>query len=112
MAYRSPSWTFPPIYWTQPGSPIKLAGGSVFETLEIFPNPSNGIFNVTFYSNEIEDYKISIKNLVGQEISSIKLTNVIGEINKKIDMENLSSSVYIIELSNNNYSITKNLIIR
>jgi len=111
-AYRSPSWTNPPIYWTQPGSPIKLAGGSVFETLKIFPNPSNGIFNVTFYSNEIDDYKISIKNLVGQEISSIKLTNVIGEINKKIDTENLSSSVYIIELSNNNYSITKNLIIR
>jgi hypothetical protein len=111
-AYRSPSWTNPPIYWTQPGSPIKIAGGSVFETLEIFPNPSSGVFNLSFYSNEIDDYNISIKNIVGQELTSIKLKNVIGEVNKKIDTENLSSSIYIIELSNNNYSITKNLIIR
>ena len=109
-SYRS--WWTPPIFWTQPGSPIKLAGGSIFESLEIFPNPSKGEFNLSFYSNEIDDYKISIKNIVGQEVSLIKLKNVIGEVNKKINTENLSSSVYIIELSNNNYTITKNLIIK
>jgi hypothetical protein len=111
-AYRSPSWTNPPIYWTQPGSPIKFAGGTVFKTLEIFPNPSNGIFNLSFYSNEIDDYIISIKNILGQELSSIALKNVVGEVNKIINIENFSPSAYIIELSNNNYSITKNIIIR
>ena len=93
-----------------------LFTGTIDNISELLDNPNfefidHDIIN-PFYSDKIDDYKISIKNIVGQELSSIKLTNVIGEVNKKINTENLSSSLYIIELSNNNYSITKNLIIK
>ena len=46
-SYRS--WWTSPIFWTQPGQlPIRGEGGTTINNLDVYPNPSRDIFNVTF----------------------------------------------------------------
>ena len=47
-AYRSPTWTAP-IFWNQPGS-IREGGGLSINNLDIYPNPSRDVFNITSVS--------------------------------------------------------------
>ena len=54
-AYRSPTWTAP-IFWTQPGS-IREGGGLSINNLDIYPNPSRDVFNITFNSDEKQDFE-------------------------------------------------------
>ena len=58
-AYRSPTWTAP-IFWTQPGT-IRLDGGSSIANLNVYPNPSRDLFNISFNSEEhMQDLRIRI----------------------------------------------------
>ena len=46
-AYFSLTWT-PLVYWTQPTS--RIEGGTAIANLDVYPNPSRDVFNVTFTS--------------------------------------------------------------
>ena len=51
-AYRSPSWTSL-VYWTQPT--VRIEGGESITNLDVYPNPSRDVFNVTFTSDDVQD---------------------------------------------------------
>ena len=72
-------------------------------TISFFPNPAKD--NVNFVSvNTIE--RISIYNLLGQEVISKKVNS--NEFN--LDISNLSNSTYVVKLINNNKSQSVKLI--
>ena len=51
-SYRS--WWTSPIFWTQPGTlPIRGDGGTTINNLDVYPNPTNDIFNVSFVSEAV-----------------------------------------------------------
>ena len=54
----------PLIYWMQPTS-ARIVGGTEIANLDIFPNPSKDVFNITFTSMNIQNLKIKVLNLVG-----------------------------------------------
>ena len=49
-AYKAPSWTSF-IYFTMPGS-VRLEESSVVNDLDIYPNPSRDVFNISFNTAE------------------------------------------------------------
>ena len=53
--YRSPQWDGP-VIWDQPTS-IRVEGGTAINNLDVYPNPSRDIFNVTFTSEENKTLK-------------------------------------------------------
>ena len=65
-AYNSLAWSSL-IYWTQPAS-NRVEGGSAIANLDVYPNPSRDIFNVTFTSEDAQDLKVRILNVIGEEI--------------------------------------------
>lgn len=60
-------------------------------TLKIFPNPSNGIFQVDIESVKSIEYKITIYDLNGKVIKKVMNTNL-------IDLSNYNKQIFIVEL--------------
>ena len=109
-AYRSPNWTNP-IYWTQPGS-IKLSGGTSINNLDVYPNPSLNIFNISFVSDIEQTVRIKIFNLMGSEIYKEEKENFIGEYIKQINLEKYNKGVYLLEIYTQNGIVNKKLILQ
>jgi len=45
--------------------------------LDVYPNPSRDVFNVTFTSEIIQDLKVRVLNVVGEEVVSEVLENLL-----------------------------------
>ena len=109
-AYRSPTWT-PPIFWTQPGT-IRTNGGSSINNLDIYPNPSRDIFNISFTSDEIQDLGIRIINTIGAEVYREERKEFIGEYTKQISLDNYGKGIYFLEIETNYGVVNKKLILQ
>lgn len=109
-AYKSLTWTSL-IYWTQPIA-IRLGGGSAIANLAIYPNPSRDVFNITFTSETIQDLKVRIVNVIGDELINEDLQQFIGEYTKQISLENNAKGIYFLEIETNEGVINKKLILQ
>ena len=66
-AYRS--WWTSPIFWTQPGTLIRIdSENSTIEDLSIYPNPSRDVFNISFTSEEKQNLKVRLVNVIGEQL--------------------------------------------
>ena len=109
-AYKSPTWTSL-IFWTQPTS-IRLEGGSAIANLDVYPNPSRDVFNITFTSETIQNLKVRIVNVIGEELINENLEQFIGEYTKQIDLSNNAKGIYFLEITTNNGVINKKIILQ
>jgi len=79
----------------------------LYSNISIFPNPTNtGYVNLDTKSNAI--VKVVVYDVLGKQILSKSLNNT----NKRLDVSNLKTGVYILKLSQNNNSTTKKLVIK
>jgi len=106
------SWWTPFIFWTQPGIAIKLEGGAAINNLDIYPNPSRDIFNISFTSADKQDIKVRIMNVVGEVIISEDLQQFIGEYTKQINLSDNAKGIYFLEIETNDGVINKKLILQ
>jgi hypothetical protein len=70
------------------------------ESLDVYPNPNNGKFTVSFNLTEKDNYNLELTNLVGQVVYSEKLSSFEGTYSKTIEIGNYSKGLYTIKLSN------------
>ena len=109
-AYKAPSWTSF-IYWTQPTT-IRLEGGTAINNLDVYPNPSRDIFNVTFTSEDVQDLDVRVLNVVGEVVYTENLEQFVGEYTKAIDLATYTKGVYFLEITTNNGVVNKKLILQ
>ena len=105
--YRSAAWSVP-IFWTQPAS-IRLEGGTAINNVEIYPNPSRDIFNVSFTSIAKQDLRVRIMNVIGEEIVNDNLEQFIGEYTKQINLSDNAKGIYFLEIEMDDGVINKKL---
>ena len=110
-AYRSPTWSSPPVFWTQPGS-LRNSGGRFINNLNIYPNPSRNIFNISFNSDVIQNLRIRIINLLGKELYLEEKQKFIGQYSRIINLDNYEKGIYFLEIENNTGVINKKLILQ
>jgi hypothetical protein len=67
---------------------------------------------VTFTSENIQDLKIRILNLIGEELISDNLEQFIGEYTKQIDLTNNAKGIYFLEIETEDGMINKKLILQ
>jgi len=80
--------------------------------LFIYPNPSRGLFSISFESLEFQDFKISLYNIIGKEIFSDKFVDFSGKYIHKIDLSTNDKGIYILEIETNAGIINKKLILQ
>ena len=98
-----------PIPYTLGGA--KLENSSV-ANLDVYPNPSRDIFNVTFTSEEEQTMTVKVVNMIGEEIFTEELTEFVGQYTKVIDMNNQPKGVYFLEITTSTGGINKKIVLQ
>jgi len=75
-------------------------------TMNVYPNPSNGIINIEFSQNI--DGTITVFDAVGQIVLVEKITST----KQKINLENNERGLYFLQVENNNYKKVINVILQ
>ena len=82
----------------------------VFDNFALYPNPNNGSFTVRFDSHSNNEIKISVNDIRGRQIFSNHFENN-GLFNKSIQLNNLQSGVYLINIQDGENKMTKKFIV-
>jgi hypothetical protein len=80
-------------------------------SLLVFTNPSNGNFTINVDAKNSSNTRISLLNLLGQEVWGETQTLKMGEQDLSIHT-NLSEGVYILRLQNDTEQLLRNIIIK
>ena len=85
------------MFWTQPTS-IRMGEEYGISNLDVYPNPSRDIFNVSFTSEEAQDITVKVINVLGEEIIKDDRKQIKGNYNKTIDLTNYTKGVYLLQI--------------
>ena len=75
----------------------------------IYPNPSKGVFNIQFNSNSNNDINLNVYDMRGRNVHQDTFSNN-GLINETINLENLQSGVYLVEVQDGLKKVTKKIV--
>ena len=98
-----------PVTYTLGGA--RLENSSV-ANLDVYPNPSRDIFNVTFTSEEAQTMTVKVVNMIGEEIFTEELTEFVGQYTKVIDMNTQPKGVYFLEITTSTGGINKKIVLQ
>ncbi|GAB4253753.1 MAG: hypothetical protein Kow0079_09610 [Vicingaceae bacterium] len=77
-------------------------------SLQVYPNPSNGIVNLTFNSNQTTEISFKVLNTLGQEVFSKNNQSVTEGSNYfTFDATDLPNGIYMINFTVNSKTLTK-----
>jgi len=94
---------------------FKICGGIEELTgvsLQIYPNPNNGIFTIEAKSQQPERLDVTIMNPSGQIVFSLRDIKVNGVTSEKLNLSQLPQGAYIVQISNISGKMTRKLVIR
>ncbi len=82
--------------------PVLEVNNYVFNNFKVYPNPSNGIFNVEFNSKNTSDVEIKLFDITGRNILKRVFKNNSTMFNERINIQHISSGVYILQVKRGN----------
>jgi PKD repeat protein len=77
----------------------------------IYPNPSNGQFNVSLSTNQATNYKLTLVNALGVTVLN-KSIEVNGNHSEAVNVSNLSEGVYYLYLRDNENSVIRKVVVQ
>ena len=80
--------------------------------VNVYPNPSNGVYNIKLSSNENIDVDLLVVNSTGSVIYRNENISFVGETKLQIDISNFAIGVYQLIVKGENGLINKTLIIK
>ncbi|MCK7589252.1 proprotein convertase P-domain-containing protein [Subsaxibacter sp. CAU 1640] len=89
--------------------PLSVAE-NVFEGFSIFPNPNNGSFNIKLNSPSSSKINIDVFDIRGREIFKTSYTNT-ANFNQNINLNNVQSGIYMVQISDGEKKVIKKIII-
>jgi len=77
--------------------------------IKIFPNPSTRIFNIKIEDENIDQPRIRVFNLLGQEVFNKKYQNFAST--EVLNLSDLVNGTYILQLEYSNKKFTEKIIL-
>ena len=87
-------------------NPTTNLSNSLSNQIKIFPNPTNGDFSIDFGSLNLGKSQLYLYNSQGKEVFSSEISSNL----MKIKLENVSNGIYLLEVRNAQWSISKRII--
>lgn len=93
--------------------PLATGNDELLNVSKIFPNPTNSSFRFAFDSKQNGTATVIISDIFGKVVKTIPYTVSVGITEQKIDVEDLNSGIYFIEIINSfNELITKQKLVK
>jgi hypothetical protein len=80
-------------------------------SLQIAPNPSNGVFNLNIKTQKPENLDITIMTPSGAVVYTLRGISVNGAASQNIDVSQLPEGAYIVRVSNGSGKLTRKIVI-
>ena len=80
--------------------------------LDVYPNPSRDVFNVTFSSEQIQNITIKVINVIGEEVYTETLKEFTGQYTKAIDLKQQSKGVYTLQITTESGGVNKKIVLQ
>lgn len=81
-------------------TPVTTSQPIVPNTLNIYPNPTDGEFTVAFKTDVKDTYTLRVSSALGQVLAQKEFPNFSGELQEMIDLEDYPEGAYFVTLSN------------
>ncbi len=78
----------------------------------VFPNPTNGVLNVEIAETESTNLNVEVTDVLGAVIASKELTKVNAKETVTFNLEGNSAGVYFVNISSDNATISKRVIMK
>jgi hypothetical protein len=96
--------------------PLLIVGVGIGELnlvnmLEITPNPSDGMFNLSFETSRMADFQVKVSDLAGRTVFTKEIKGAGGTYKMMIDLGAQSNGIYIFELRSGKFTERKKLIV-
>lgn len=79
--------------------------------VQVFPNPSNGTFTLTFETKKQHSVRINVTDLTGRVIWSEDVLSLNGKYTRNFSSDNLAAGVYMINVLTDGKTSTRKLVI-
>jgi PKD repeat protein len=83
---------------------------SLDKYISVYPNPNTGMFTVNSNLPRQEKVRMSITNLLGQEIEVVH-NGILGQASFQVDMSNQPGGVYLLNIVSDNQTITERIVL-
>jgi hypothetical protein len=79
--------------------------------LTLYPNPNEGLFELSYVNYNIAPAKISVFDIVGKKIADLTMDDANGRQKKELDLRTAPAGVYFLRVESGNASTTMKFII-
>ncbi|MDY0781612.1 reprolysin-like metallopeptidase [Tenacibaculum sp. IB213877] len=83
-----------------------------FDSFNLYPNPSSGIFKLRFEVLNTERVDIKLFDIRGREIDTKQFNNVSNIFSEELNFDKVNAGLYLLQIKNGSKQTTKKLIIR
>ena len=80
--------------------------------LNVYPNPTDGMFNISFVSEELDDFEITVIDAFGKLISYEDKQNFVGEYTKSVDLSEYTRGIYMVQIKTQDSFVTKRIVLQ
>lgn len=92
------------------GEDIRADSDLFMQSLEVYPNPNNGAFNLSFELPEDGAAEVKVFDMLGNEIHSESLSGFSGRYSRMIDISDNAQGTYFLQITQNGKSFTQKII--
>jgi len=79
--------------------------------LTVYPNPTNGVFNIELMNTNSDKINLNITNILGETVYQTQETNINSVFTKQVNLQNLAAGTYFIQLISADKIYTDKIII-
>lgn len=94
------------------GKPSAESNGKLaVEQLNLYPNPNNGRFNLSFSLPDKGDTEVKVLDLKGQTVFNEKLAGFSGSYSKEVDISKNPKGIYFVRVEQGRKSLVKKVMV-
>ena len=112
LAYAASSFTSYNVFSTLSGSRITAGDTELMDNLNVYPNPTRGLFNIRFIAEKIDNFEITIVDAFGKLVSQEEKQDFIGEYAKQVNLSDYPRGIYMVQIRTNDSFISKRIVLQ
>ena len=95
-------------------SSVRFSSGdtNLIENVNVYPNPNQGEFYISFVSEELSNFEIIVFDAFGKVLYNENNKQFIGQYLRKVDVSENPKGVYIIQIKTDNSFVSKRVVVQ